>query len=149
MIVIQVEQLYKIEEIADYVDQQLGRLADFRVAYDWLPYCLIPNPKVEYSERDLKKFLFIAAYLYIKRSLPAARQLLEADIQAEETKHLYQKETTVDEFLRTHPVIRRAQRIRNRRQQQSVHARGGSRSQRKQNQQIKEAEYEILETTSA
>jgi len=44
--------------------------------YEWLPYCLIPEPKPLYTKRDAAKFLFISAQLNRVRSLELAKQKL-------------------------------------------------------------------------
>lgn len=44
--------------------------------YEWLPYCLIPEPKPLYTKRDVKKFLFVSNQLKRVRNLEIAKHKL-------------------------------------------------------------------------
>jgi hypothetical protein len=64
------------DEIRRMIRQEAKRNLSIKQFYEWLPYCLIPEPKDFYSVRDLQKFLFVARILNRVRKLETARQQL-------------------------------------------------------------------------
>jgi hypothetical protein len=69
------------DEVRRIVKREAGRNLSIKQFYEWLPYCLIPEPKDFYSVRDIKKFLFVARILNRVRKLNSARQKLIETIQ--------------------------------------------------------------------
>lgn len=69
------------DEVRRIVKREAGRNLSIKQFYEWLPYCLIPEPKDFYSVRDIKKFLFVARILNRVRNLNSARQKLIETIQ--------------------------------------------------------------------
>jgi|GEM_PF-1795016 len=69
------------DELRRIVKREAGRNLSIKQFYEWLPYCLIPEPKDFYSVRDIKKFLFVARILNRVRKLNSARQKLIETIQ--------------------------------------------------------------------
>jgi hypothetical protein len=69
------------DEMRRIVRQETRRDLSVKQFYQWLPYCLIPEPKDFYSVRDLQKFLFVARILNRVRKLNTARQQLIETIQ--------------------------------------------------------------------
>jgi hypothetical protein len=69
------------DEIRRVIRQETKRNLSIKQFYEWLPYCLIPEPKDFYSVRDLQKFLFVARILNRVRKLETARQQLIQTMQ--------------------------------------------------------------------
>lgn len=105
---VEVDLAFSLEELAQAVHAHFGRLPDPKQAYQWLPFCLIPEPKSDYTQRDLKKFLFVAARLTISRKFNQAREALIDDLKAHE--QYYNPEVTIDGFIQQHPTLQRASR---------------------------------------
>jgi len=71
------------DEIRRVVRQETQRDLSIKQFYQWLPYCLIAEPKDFYSVRDLQKFLFVARILNRVRKLETARQQLINTMQTQ------------------------------------------------------------------
>jgi hypothetical protein len=69
------------DEVRRIIRREAGRNLSIKQFYEWLPYCLIPQPKDFYSVRDIKKFLFVARTLNRVRKLNSARRKLIETIQ--------------------------------------------------------------------
>jgi hypothetical protein len=78
-----VSQALNRDEIRQVVSRETGRDLSIKQFYQWLPYCLIPEPKDFYSVRDLQKFLFVARMLNRVRKLETAKQQLIQTIQTQ------------------------------------------------------------------
>jgi hypothetical protein len=78
-----VSQALNRDEIRQMVRRETGRNLSIKQFYQWLPYCLIPEPKDFYSVRDLQKFLFVARILNRVRKLETAKQQLIQTIQTQ------------------------------------------------------------------
>ena len=72
----QVLEDYTRDELRREVLIWTGRDLSVTQFYDWLPYCLIPEPKPLYTKRDVAKFLFVAHQLKRVRSLAIAQEKL-------------------------------------------------------------------------
>jgi len=78
-----VSQALNRDEIRQVVERQTGRALSVKQFYQWLPYCLIPEPKDFYSVRDLQKFLVVAQILNRVRKLETAKQQLIQTMQTQ------------------------------------------------------------------
>jgi hypothetical protein len=76
MTVLSVIQELSRDEVRRVVGRETGRELSIKQFYQWLPYCLIQEPKDFYSVRELQKFLFVARILNRVRKLETARQQL-------------------------------------------------------------------------
>jgi hypothetical protein len=81
-----VSQALNRDEIRQVVRRETGRDLSIKQFYQWLPYCLIPEPKDFYSVRDLQKFLFVARILNRVRKLETAKQQLIQTMQTQPEK---------------------------------------------------------------
>jgi hypothetical protein len=78
-----VSQVFSRNEIRRLIRKETGRALSIQQFYQWLPYCLIPEPKDFYSVRDLQKFLFVARILNRVRKLETAKQQLIQTMQTQ------------------------------------------------------------------
>lgn len=78
-----VSQVFSRDEVRRLIRKETGRSLSVQQFYQWLPYCLIPEPKDFYSVRDLQKFLFVARILNRVRKLETAKQQLIQTIQTQ------------------------------------------------------------------
>ena len=78
-----VSQAFNRDEIRQLIKRETRRDLSIKQFYQWLPYCLIPEPKDFYSVRDLQKFLFVARILNRVRKLETARQQLITTMQTQ------------------------------------------------------------------
>jgi hypothetical protein len=78
-----VSQVLNRDEIRQLIKRETRRDLSVKQFYQWLPYCLIPEPKDFYSVRDLQKFLFVARILNRVRKLETARQQLIQTMQTQ------------------------------------------------------------------
>jgi hypothetical protein len=76
-----VSQVLNRDEIRQLIKRETRRDLSVKQFYQWLPYCLIPEPKDFYSVRDLQKFLFVARILNRVRKLETAKQQLIQTMQ--------------------------------------------------------------------
>ncbi len=81
MTVLPVTQELSRDEIRRVIRQETGRDLSIKQFYQWLPYCLIPEPKDFYTVRDLQKFLFVARILNRVRKLETAKHQLILTLQ--------------------------------------------------------------------
>lgn len=87
MLTVTVQTTYTLKELAYVVSKYGQRKVEPKTLYQWLPYALIPEPKLEYSERDAKKLVFLARSLNRIKSFELARKKLIQDIQTNPTKY--------------------------------------------------------------
>lgn len=132
-------QAFTLEEICQKVYTCTYRLADPRQAYEWLEFCLIPQPKPFYTERDLKKFLFVGFYLYLERSFSAAKTQLQIDMQTHPNQ--YKDSIDVDQFISTTPIIQLARRKLHERRASG----NGAKQQRREPKIKKVQNFEVIE----
>lgn len=78
-----VSQVLSRDEVRQLIKQKTGRALSINQFYQWLPYCLIPEPIDFYTVRDLQKFLFVARILNRVRKLETARQQLINTMQTQ------------------------------------------------------------------
>lgn len=76
-----VSQVLSRDEVRQLIKKETGRSLSIQQFYQWLPYCLIPEPKDFYTIRDLQKFLFVARILNRVRKLETAQQQLILTLQ--------------------------------------------------------------------
>ncbi|MCY7282857.1 MAG: hypothetical protein LH679_05315 [Cyanobacteria bacterium CAN_BIN43] len=81
-----VSQVLSRDEVRQLIKQKTGRALSINQFYQWLPYCLIPEPTDFYTVRDLQKFLFVARILNRVRKLETARQQLINTMQTQPEK---------------------------------------------------------------
>ena len=81
MSTLSVSQALNRNEIRQLIKQETGRDLSIKQFYQWLPYCLIPEPKDFYTVRDLQKFLFVARILNRVRKLETAQHQLILTLQ--------------------------------------------------------------------
>ena len=76
-----ISQVLNRDEIRQLIRKETGRNVSIQQFYQWLPYCLIPEPKDFYTIRDLQKFLFVAEILNRVRKLETAKHQLILTLQ--------------------------------------------------------------------
>ena len=81
MTALSVTQELSRDEISRVIRQETRRDLSIKQFYQWLPYCLIPEPKDFYTVRDLQKFLFVAQILNRVRKLETAKHQLILTLQ--------------------------------------------------------------------
>ena len=81
MTALSVTQELSRDEIRRVIRQETGRDLSIKQFYQWLSYCLIPEPKDFYTVRDLQKFLFVARILNRVRKLETAKHQLILTLQ--------------------------------------------------------------------
>ena len=81
MTALSVTQELSRDEIRRVIRQETRRDLSIKQFYQWLPYCLIPEPKDFYTVRDLQKFLFVARILNRVRKLETAKHQLILTLQ--------------------------------------------------------------------
>ena len=81
MTALPVTQELSRDEIRRVIRQETRRDLSIKQFYQWLPYCLIPEPKDFYTVRDLQKFLFVAEILNRVRKLETAKHQLILTLQ--------------------------------------------------------------------
>jgi len=81
MTALSVTQELSRDEIRRVIRQETRRDLSIKQFYQWLPYCLIPEPKDFYTVRDLQKFLFVAQILNRVRKLETAKHQLILTLQ--------------------------------------------------------------------
>ena len=81
-----VSQVLSRDEVRQLIKKETGRSLGIQQFYQWLPYCLIPEPKDFYSVRDLQKFLFVARILNRVRRLETAKRQLIQTMQTQPEK---------------------------------------------------------------
>jgi len=81
MTALSVTQELSRDEIRRVIRQETRRDLSIKQFYQWLPYCLIPEPKDFYTVRDLQKFLFVACILNRVRKLETAKHQLILTLQ--------------------------------------------------------------------
>lgn len=95
--------------VAKHTDRKLRPEDSF---YTWLSFCLIEGEKPFYSLREVKKFLYVSAYLYLKRDLGHAKAALALDLK--ESGYLYLETVSIEEFLERNLIFAMAQAHRER-----------------------------------
>ncbi|MCY7285017.1 MAG: hypothetical protein LH679_16680 [Cyanobacteria bacterium CAN_BIN43] len=76
-----VSQVLSRDDVRQLIKTETGRSLSIQQFYQWLPYCLIPEPKDFYTVRDLQKFLFVARILNRVRKLETAKHQLILTLQ--------------------------------------------------------------------
>jgi len=76
-----VSQVLNRDEVRQLIKKEAGRSLSVQQFYQWLPYCLIPEPKDFYTIRDLQKFLFVSRILNRVRKLETAKHQLILTLQ--------------------------------------------------------------------